>query len=62
MIEGSSAIATFSGDGASVGYWNLTLYNSTAIPEPATWAMLMLGFASLGFAGYRASRNSAVAA
>ena len=24
---------------------NLTLYNSTAIPEPATWAMLMLGFA-----------------
>ncbi len=46
-------------DGASVGYWNLTLYNSTAIPEPATWAMLMLGFAGLGFAGYRGSRNGA---
>ena len=46
-------------DGATAGDWNLTLYNSTAIPEPATWAMLMLGFASLGFAGYRASSKSA---
>ena len=45
--------------GATAGDWNLTLYNSTAIPEPATWAMLMLGFAGLGFAGYRASRNNA---
>jgi hypothetical protein len=22
-------------------------------PEPSTWAMMMLGFAGLGFAGYR---------
>lgn len=28
-------------------------------PEPATWAMMLLGFAGLGFAGYRASRKSA---
>jgi hypothetical protein len=26
------------------------------VPEPSTWVMLMLGFAGLGFAGYRASR------
>jgi hypothetical protein len=32
------------------------------IPEPATWAMMLLGFAGLGFAGYRASRNSAALA
>ncbi len=25
----------------------------TAVPEPATWAMMLLGFAALGFAGYR---------
>jgi hypothetical protein len=28
----------------------------TAIPEPSTWAMTLVGFAGLGFAGYRASR------
>jgi len=24
-----------------------------AVPEPSTWAMLLLGFAGLGYAGYR---------
>ena len=33
------------------------------VPEPSTWAMLLIGFAGLGFAGYRASRkNVALAA
>jgi hypothetical protein len=32
------------------------------VPEPSTWAMMILGFASLGFAGYRASRKAAIAA
>jgi len=27
----------------------------SAVPEPSTWAMLFIGFASLGFAGYRAA-------
>ncbi len=31
-------------------------------PEASTWAMLLMGFAGLGFAGYRASRKSAAAA
>ena len=26
---------------------------SSAVPEPSTWAMLLVGFGSLGFAGYR---------
>jgi hypothetical protein len=30
---------------------------ATAVPEPATWMMLLLGFAGLGFAGYRKSRS-----
>lgn len=30
----------------------------SAVPEPATWAMMLLGFAALGFAGYRQARKS----
>jgi hypothetical protein len=32
------------------------------IPEPATWVMLLAGFAGLGFAGYRTPRKSAAIA
>jgi PEP-CTERM motif len=31
-------------------------------PEPATWAMMLLGFTGLGFAGYRRARVAASAA
>ena len=31
-------------------------------PEPSTWAMMILGFASLGFAGYRKARKTAAIA
>jgi hypothetical protein len=34
------------------------LTGSIAVPEPATWATMLLGFASLGFAGYRTSRKA----
>ena len=30
-----------------------------AVPEPSTWAMLLLGFAGLGLMGWRASRKAA---
>ena len=29
----------------------------SAVPEPATWAMMLLGFAGLGFVGYCKTRN-----
>jgi hypothetical protein len=35
---------------------------SSAIPEFPTWAMMGLGFAALGFAGYRASRKTGAVA
>jgi PEP-CTERM motif len=31
------------------------------IPEPSTWAMIMLGFAGLGLMGYRTKRASGAA-
>jgi hypothetical protein len=32
------------------------------VPEPSTWAMMLLGFAGLGFAGYRVRRTAQIAA
>ena len=34
----------------------------TAVPEPASWAMLLVGFAGLGFAAYRRARGIPAAA
>ena len=32
-----------------------------AVPQPSTWAMMLIGFAGLGFAGYRSTRTRAAA-
>ncbi len=44
-----------SGDGVVSG-------RPSVVPEPSTWAMVLLGFAALGFGSYRASRKSAALA
>ena len=31
--------------------------SGAVVPEPSTWAMMLLGFAGLGFAGYRHARK-----
>jgi hypothetical protein len=36
--------------------FEFTLGSSSSVPEPATWAMMMLGFAGLGYTAFR--RNS----
>lgn len=36
--------------------------HGSVVPEPTTWAMMLIGFAGLGYAGYRASRRSAAVA
>lgn len=50
-------IAYFELSGSFIGITDLTV--SSAVPEPSTWAMLLLGFAGLGFAGYRRRPNGA---
>jgi PEP-CTERM motif len=35
---------------------------TAAVPEPSTWAMMFLGFAGLGFLGYRQTTKARVAA
>ena len=39
---------------AAYGYLNV----SGAVPESSTWAMMLLGFAGLGFAGFRSRKTS----
>jgi hypothetical protein len=48
-----------SGDGGTPNQY-VTDISATegAVPEPATWAMMLLGFAGLGFVGYRTSRKA----
>ena len=44
--------------------WNDTVYafRGVGTPEPSTWAMMAIGFASLAFAGYRAGKPRAATA
>lgn len=41
---------------------SLSVVTFTAVPEPATWALMTLGFAGLGAAAYRSRRRQATAA
>jgi hypothetical protein len=35
--------------------------SGSVVPEPSTWALMVLGFAGLGFAGYRQARKARLA-
>jgi hypothetical protein len=47
---------------STLGGFGVGTFTLTAVPEPATWAMMLIGFAGLGVAGYRASQKRAAAA
>ncbi len=56
----SITIAT-TNDGIGFALGGIGGTNNT-IPEPSTWAMMIVGFAGLGYFGYGASRRRAAAA
>jgi PEP-CTERM motif len=45
------------GEFAGSVYWDNLSYQVAAVPEPSTWAMMILGFAGVGFMAYRRSRK-----
>ena len=48
------------GDGVAVG--NSPLSMTAGVPEPSTWAMMVLGFAGLGYMAYRRRSKPALMA
>lgn len=59
-LTGSNPIKIFYADRAQTGaYLGLGVTGGvTGVPELSTWGMLLIGFAGLGFAGYRTSRRN----
>jgi hypothetical protein len=42
------------GSGANQNF-TLVIGGGSTVPEPSTWAMMLIGFAGLGFVGYRSA-------
>jgi PEP-CTERM motif len=60
-FSGTAESVVFGGAADFIGFDNVTLGAASPTPEPSTWAMMLLGFASLAFAGYRANRKKNIA-
>jgi PEP-CTERM motif len=58
-LDGANSLMIFYADRARVGAvldLDLTGATVSAVPEPSTWAMMLIGFAGIGFVVYRRSR------
>jgi hypothetical protein len=58
-FAGVAESAVFGGSANFIAFDNITLGSATpgGVPEISTWAMMLGGFAGLGFVGYRRSRS-----
>jgi PEP-CTERM motif-containing protein len=62
--EGTAAAPDFQATANSGAIFETGLPGTTrggTVPEPSTWAMMLLGFAGLGFAGYRKAHSARTA-
>jgi hypothetical protein len=58
VVGGSTTLSFTSLDaGAFGGVIGDVAINAAATPEPSTWAMMILGFAGIGFMAYRRKQN-----
>lgn len=59
-FDGSTFASMGLKPGSYVYTWDdsSTLTINIGVPEPSTWAMMLLGFAGLGFAGYRNAKKA----
>jgi len=53
VFDGISPIASGSASNGTAGSWAMT----AAVPEPSTWAMMILGFFGIGFMAYRRKQS-----
>jgi hypothetical protein len=61
-FPGTAESVDFSGSNDQIGFADITTNSVTpSIPEPSTWALMAIGFAGLGFAGFRSSIAGRVA-
>jgi hypothetical protein len=63
IVAGGAGVSFgFEGGGGGGSFvWDPVAIPVQPVPEPSTWAMMLVGFAGLAIAGYRASRRSTAA-
>jgi len=58
LLSAGSYMITIKDTSSCCGYPAGFGYRVDAVPEPATWAMMLAGFAALGFASFRRTRST----
>jgi hypothetical protein len=58
FAQGTPPTGNAYGEIASPGGFGVGTFTVTGVPESSTWAMMLLGFAGLGFAGYRRTKGA----
>ena len=56
LLSPTRIVVDVTGDSPAAGdklILDLTFASNQTVPEPSTWALMLLGFAGLGFAGWR---------
>jgi hypothetical protein len=57
--QGTARPNTISQDPISENWYGFTVGVQAPVPEPSTWAMMILGFFGLGFMAYRRKQHGA---